>query len=167
MPSTRAVGLAAVAFLAGVAVGGVAAVALTPADGGTVDPANPRYSISTGTGCIEQADDWAFTAPVGSSDDADRVFLVNASVAHAPDRDLDARLEYAGEGRYLFVLTTSAADAKSGTPDCSEGTYGSTVELAATLPGDFESVTVVYDGTRVGVVENSDDRSPVYRPLSF
>ncbi|MFA9516908.1 hypothetical protein ACERIT_06780 [Halopenitus sp. H-Gu1] len=166
MPSNRTIGIVGLAFLIGLVVGGVGVSAVLPVDSGSVDPDRPPYSISSGTGCIEQSDDWAFTAPVDPGESSDRTFLVRASIEHDQSRELDARLEHAGEGRYLFVLTTGQAE-KSGTPECSDGVYGSTVDLAATLPGDFESVTVVFDGEQVATIENPGDRSPTYQPLSF
>lgn len=166
MSSRRTIGIAVLAFLIGLIVGGVGVSAVLPVDTGSVDPDRPPYSISTGTGCIEQSDDWAFTSPVDPSEASDRMVLVRASIAHNPDRDLDVRLEHAGEGRYLVVLTTTQAE-KTGTPECPDGVYGSTVDLAATLPGDFESVTVVFDGEQAATIENPGDRSPTYQPLSF
>lgn len=166
MFSNRPIGIAVLAFLVGLLVGGIGVSVLLPVDAGNVDPDNPPYTISTGTGCIDQTDDWAFTAPVDPSEDVDRTFLVRASITHDTNRQLDTRVDHAGEGRYLLVLTTTQAE-KTGTPECQDMVYGSTVDLAATLPSKYETVTVGFDSNQIATVENPHDQSPTYHPLSF
>lgn len=166
MPSNRAIVIVVFAFLSGLIVGGVGVSAVLPVDTDGVNPDNPPYSISTGTGCIEQSNDWVFSAPVTQITGSDRTFLLRASIPHDYNRALEGRLEHGNAGRYLFIMTTTHAE-KTGPAECANGVYGSTVELAATLPGDFESVTVVFDSNQIATVENPHDQSITYHELSF
>lgn len=150
MPSARAIALGT--FVIGVVVGIAVGVAMVPTGPSPVDPDNPQYSIASGTGCISETGGWYVTSSV----DRGRLLIVNVTVAHPPDKDLQTTFSHTGDGRYQFVLTTTD-DGKSGSPDCRTGT---TTELSATIPQDFESVTVVYDGDVLTTIEQPADSGP-------
>jgi hypothetical protein len=147
MLSVRTVAL--LAFVVGLVLGGAVVAATVPDGPGDVDPDSPQYSIASGTGCIGDTGGWAGVV----SEDRGRTVAINLTVAHDADRNTETRFTHAGDGRYLFALTTTD-DGKAGSPDCPAGT---TTELVATLPTDFESVTVVRDGETLATVENPED----------
>ncbi|MFB6096647.1 MAG: hypothetical protein ABEJ74_04600 [Haloferacaceae archaeon] len=151
MVSTRAIAL--LTFALGLVVGIAVGVAMVPTGPAPVDPDDPQYSIATGTGCIGDPGGWYFTSNV----ERGRLLVVNVTVPHAPDEDVTARFDHTGEGRYQFVLTTTEGG-KAGSPDCPTGT---TAELGATIPREFQSVTVVYDGDVLTTIGSSGQRDPV------
>lgn len=147
MPSTKRIAL--IAFVVGLALGGGLVATVTPTDSGAIDPERPPHTIASGTGCVGDPGGWAGVTAA----ERGRTVAVNLTVAHAPEEATETRFTHAGDGRYLFALTTTD-DGKAGSPDCRTGT---TTELVATLPNDFESVTVVRDGETLATVENPED----------
>lgn len=150
MSSTRA--LVLVTFAIGLVVGAAVGVALVPSGPAPIDPDNPQYSISSGTGCIGEPGGWYFT----SNAERGRLLVVNVTVPHEPEEDVETRFTHTGDGRYQFVVSTTDGG-KAGSPDCPTGT---TTELAATIPQDYESVTVVSDGEVLTTIESSSDPGP-------
>lgn len=161
MPSRTAL---AAGFLAGVLVGGtvaVAAVGLVPAD----RVASPSLSYTTATGCVDDAppsSGWVGTVPV---DDVVAVPF-NATLVHdEPAILVNGTLDGDG-GRYVLTFTvapdTEASERKGDPPaDCQPRTV---VEGAASLPADYERLTVVVDGTTVATFE-PDRTGATYRPF--
>jgi hypothetical protein len=151
-----------VAFVAGLAVGGLAVTAVAPTER-NLDPESPPHSIATASGCLPDAypdvGNWAFT----TSSDEGRLMVLNLTVPHPPNRTVETDLDYDGDGRYRFSIRTVDVET-AGTPDCPTG---STVELSATFPAGFESVTVVRDGETVTTVENPPDTGPTLRWLNL
>ncbi|MDG5775757.1 hypothetical protein VB773_17050 [Haloarculaceae archaeon H-GB2-1] len=149
------------AFLAGLAVGGLAVTAVVPTER-SLDPESPPHSIATASGCLPDSypdvGNWVFTT---SSDDGE-LMVLNLTVEHPPNRTVETDLSYVGNGSYRFSIRTVEAE-KAGTPDCPTG---STVELSATFPDGFDSVTVVRDGEEVTTVQDTPDSGPTLRWLN-
>lgn len=147
--------LVAVAFVAGLVVGGAAVLWTQPTDR-AIDPAAPPYTVSTATGCIDAPGGWAVTTPT----DEGQTAVVNLTVEHGPGETVETALAYEGDGRYRFDVTTVTGE-KSGAPDCRTG---STVVLWGAFPDTFASVTVAVDGETVGTVRRASTE-PSYQPL--
>lgn len=162
----------ALGLAAGLLVGGAVGVALSlptglpaaaPAEDAP-DPENPPRGYSTGTGCI--APEAAGTGWVHEvADGPGRDLTANLTVPHGANETVGVTFATTGAGEYrLRIDVVPAADAKSGTPDC---TAGSTVAFGATLPTDYEALVVVVDGDPVATVRNDGNTTPDLVRLSW
>jgi hypothetical protein len=159
-PSSVGIGLI-VGVVAGLVIGVVLASAGIPAIGGPPggtgtgdgpDPADPPGSLSTATGCVPGADvgtGWAHEVASGDS----RTFTANVTVAHDARETVNASFETIRPGEYAFRVDV-VEGGKGGSPGCATG---STAQVAASLPVEYESVTVVVDGETIATVANDGD----------
>ena len=143
----------AVAFVVGLAVGAAAVAgvgALIPVD----ETRSPTASMTTSTGTVAEnatlPDSWIAQVPAG---DASLVVL-NYTYTHAePSLDHRVAVEKSGPGAY--VVNVSATPADDGKDDPSAGQVpGTHVEAVASLPSDYDSVTVRFDGRNLGTFPN-------------
>jgi hypothetical protein len=159
-------------FVAGVVVGGVLVGTGTLPFGGppgdapadrTPDPDSPPYGVATGTGCVPTADantGWLHEVASGSS----RALTANLTVAHAPGETVNATFGAIGDGVYRFRVDVVDAERAGGEPDC---TTGSTVDLGASIPIEYDRVDVVVDGRTVGAVANDGDTTAELRTFAW
>lgn len=125
--------------------------------------ASPSSSMATATGCRPNPTAGGWVGHVVVGDHA--VVVFNDTLVHdAPALDVRATLSDAGNGRYVYAITTSpATDGKEGQPpgDCRPRT---TVDASVTLPSWFDALTITVDGRPVASV-SSTDATPSFRAV--
>lgn len=154
-----AVGLV-VGLLVGAAVGAGAGTALVPAQ--TVS--SPSFSTSAGAGCVSDpaTGGWVGQVPSGET----RTLPLNLTFTHdETDVTTRANLTESSPGQYRFtVLVVPGDETKGQAPEgCTPRTE---FDALLSLPGDYQTLTVVLDGTVVTRVENPEHSFASFRTLS-
>ncbi|WP_411963671.1 hypothetical protein [Haloferax sp. YSMS24] len=147
-------------FVVGVVLGGVVVASVSP----TETTVSPTSSITAGTGCLA-ADEtapssWVVRMPAGEQTS----FAFNRTFTHeTPSVRIDGSVETVADGEYVYRLTTSPDEDSEKTPsdDCTPRT---TMDAVVTIPSDYETFTVTFDGEEMVTFEN-DGSNPVYRTL--
>jgi hypothetical protein len=122
------------------------------------DPSNPPVSQTVGSGCVqEEAIDTGWAHQVGAGNY--RLFTANLTVGHGADQRANASFVTRSPGVYELRVS-STGDGKGTAVDEAQCPTGSTVRVAASLPLDYESVTVVVGGERIATVERSKGTLP-------
>jgi hypothetical protein len=154
-----AVGLV-VGLLVGAAVGAGAGTALVPAQ--TVS--SPSFSTSAGTGCVSDpaTGGWVGQVPSGET----RTLPLNLTFTHdETDVTTRANLTESSPGQYRFTVSVVSGDETKG--QAPEGcTPRTEFDALLSLPGDYQTLTVVLDGTVVTRVENPERSFASFRTLS-
>lgn len=158
-------------FLAGIVLGGVLGVGFVTVgdEPGTVslappDPDAPPTSASWGgPQCLADTPSNAGWVATGTGAN-NRFVTVNATIAHDRDEQLaQPRLEVVGDRRYRLVLSVRDAEDETALPDCQVASH---VTISASLPTDFQSVTVVVAGQTVRTVEHPESTTLQFYPLA-
>ncbi|MCO8267362.1 hypothetical protein NKF06_12385 [Haloferax sp. AB510] len=159
MPSYSMTALVAV-FLVGLVLGGVGVTFVTP----TETASSPTSSIAAATGCLVDGEtapsSWAVRMPAGEQTS----FAFNRTFTHdTPSVRIDGDVEMVADGEYVYHLTTSPDEDSEKTPseDCTPRT---TMDAVVTIPSDYETFTVTFDGEAMVTIEN-DGSGPLFRSL--
>ncbi|ELZ82937.1 hypothetical protein C453_13036 [Haloferax elongans ATCC BAA-1513] len=148
------------ALFVGLVVGAGAVAFATPAE----QVVSPTSSIAAATGCLE-AGESAPTSWVGRAPAGDRTtFVFNRTFTHdAPSLRIEGSVEEQADGVYVYRLTTSPDEDGEKTPseDCTPRTN---MDAVASIPSDYESFTVTFDGEEMVTIEN-DGSNPLFRTL--
>ncbi|WP_396612394.1 hypothetical protein ACH9L7_03700 [Haloferax sp. S1W] len=148
------------ALFVGLVVGAGAVAFATP----TVQPISATSSLSAATGCLGPNEttptSWVGRAPAGDR----TTFLFNRTFTHdSPSIRIDGTVEEQADGVYVYRLTTSPDEGSEKTPsdDCIPRTK---MDAVASIPSDYESFTVTFDGEEMVTIEN-DGSNPLFRTL--
>lgn len=165
MPKRSTLAFVALAFLLGAAVG-PAIGPLSPDAGAdrSPDPEAPPYSLSYGgSRCL--ADEvkpnggWVHEVAVGYS----YAITVNATIPHDRGETVAANVGQVVPGTYEIAFRTGDGGGNASKTPSAGCRVGTTVDLAASLPTEYERVDVTMDGRTVLAVENEDTAADLYR----
>lgn len=153
-----------VGLLVGLLIGGFGALAFA---GGpptaSVDPANPPATVETATGCVpERTVDtgWSYRVASGETD----TLTANVTVGHAADQSVNGSFERVAPGEYAFRVETVSAGKTARPTDCSTG---STAQVTASLPTEWQSLAVTVDGETVTTVVNDGQTTAELHTFAF
>ncbi|REA01369.1 hypothetical protein DEQ92_18680 [Haloferax sp. Atlit-6N] len=159
MASYSAVALLAV-FFVGLVVGAGVVVYSLPTETTT----SPTSSMTTATGCL-LADETAPSSWVGRMPAGEQTTVAfNRTFTHdAPSVVVRGELDTAEDGVYVYRITTAPDEdgEKEPSDDCVPRT---TLDAVVSVPSDFDSVTVTFDGEEMVRFE-AGDSSPLFRTL--
>jgi hypothetical protein len=149
-----------VGLVVGLLVGAGVGTALVPAQ--TVS--SPSFSTSAGTGCVSDpaTGGWVGQVPSGET----RSVALNLTFTHdETDVTTRANLTESSPGQYRFTVSVVPGDETKGQApeDCTPRTE---FDALLSLPGDYQTLTVVLDGTVVTRVEQPDHSFASFRTLS-
>jgi hypothetical protein len=149
-----------VGLVVGAAVGAGVGTVLVPAQ----RVSSPSFSTSSGTGCVIEpaTGGWVGQVPGGET----RTVALNLTFTHdRADVTTRANLTESSPGSYRFTVAVVPGDGTKVQPpeDC---TPHSEFDALLSLPGDYQTLTVVLDGTVVTRVENPDHSFASFRTLS-
>lgn len=154
----------AVGLLVGLLIGGVGGLALLGAPPtASIDPANPPATIQTATGCVPARNvgtGWTYQIASGETD----TVTANVTVGHAADESVNGSFERIAPGEYAFRVETVSGGKGGQAPDCPSG---STAQLSASLPTDWDAVRVVVDGETVSTIENDGETTAELQTFAF
>ncbi|KAB1196057.1 MULTISPECIES: hypothetical protein [Haloferax] len=147
-------------FVVGVVLGGASVAFVTPTETTT----SPTSSISAATGCLAPDEtapsSWVVRMPAGEQ----TTFAFNRTFTHeTPSVRIDGTVETVADGEYVYRLTTGP-DEDSQKPPSDDCTPRTTMDAVVSIPSDYESLTIVFDGEEMVTIEN-DGSNPLYRPL--
>lgn len=138
------------ALLAGVLIGAVVMLFVTPPVSGT---SVPSHGLATATGCLDADDPRGW---IGVVPDADyrAVYLTNYSHVHtAPDVEIRGTLTESTTNAWVFAITVTPEDSEKATPETCQPR--SMIDAAIALPTAAESLTITLDGEPIAVVDTT------------
>ena len=141
------------AFIVGLLIG-AAAVAGVGATLPTDETRSPTASMTTSTGSVAEnatlPASWIAQLPAGD----DPVVVLNYTYTHEA-MSLDHRIAVEETAPGEYVVNVSATPADDGKADPPAGQVPRThVEAVASLPGDYDTVTVRFDGRDLATLSN-------------
>lgn len=166
MSQRSTLALLVLAFLLG-AVVGPAIGPLVPGDAGAdrgPAPESPPYSLSYGgSQCLADAvrpnGGWVHEMAAGYS----YAITVNATIPHGRGETVAANVSRTAPGAYEIALGADDGGANASKTPSAGCRVGTTVDLAASLPTEYDRVDVTVDGRTVLTVENEDTVADLYR----
>ncbi|SFH06883.1 hypothetical protein SAMN04488063_0074 [Halopelagius inordinatus] len=146
------------AFLVGLLLGGGAVAYVLPSSVTT----SPTSSLGAATGC--QAD--APTEPVSwlvRVPDGDRTtFVFNRTFSHEePSLRLEGSVEQPEPGEYVYRIDAAPDSDEKPAADCTPVTR---LDAVVSVPSDYRTFSVVYDGDELVTVEKGDSL-PAFVPV--
>jgi hypothetical protein len=147
-------------FVVGLLVGGGGVAYALPAATTT----GPTSSTGVATGCVADppAGPSSYLVRVPSGDQT--TFVFNRTYAHeAAALDVDATVENPAPGVYVYRIASSP-DADAGKEPPEDCTPVSRLDGVATVPSDYETFRVVFDGRTMATVENDGSHVILRRP---
>lgn len=137
-------------LLAGVLIGAVVMLFVTPPVSGT---SVPSHSMATATGCLDADHPRGW---IGMVPDADNraVYLTNYSHVHtAPDVEIRGSLSESTTNAWVFAITVMPESSERATPETCQPR--SMIDVAIALPTSAESLTISVEGETVAVVQTT------------
>lgn len=138
------------AFLAGVLIGGVVMLFVTPPVSGT---SVPSHGMATATGCLDDDDPRGW---IGVIPDADyrAVYLTNYTHVHtAPDVEIRGTLTESSTNAWVFAITVTPEDGEKSVPGTCQPR--SMIDAAIAIPTTAESLTITVEGETIAVVDTT------------
>lgn len=143
----------------GLLVGGAVGYALVP----TERVSSPSYGMSTATGCATDPETGGWIGRVPASET--ETIVLNLTFTHdVADVDVRGNLSESAPGRYRFAVLVTPGEGGKGEPpeDCTPRT---TLDASVSLPNDYRSLAVLFDGTVVTEVGNRERSFATFRTL--